>query len=71
MWKRVASLAVVAELRRAGRTDLAIVSFDDFPMADAFDPPITVARQDPVLMGRKAFELLRDRSTARRSVRAP
>ena len=29
----LASLAVVAELRRAGRTDVAIVTVDDFPMA--------------------------------------
>ena len=57
----LASLAVVAELRRAARTDVAIVSFDDFPMADALNPPITVARQDPVLMGRRAFELLHER----------
>jgi LacI family transcriptional regulator len=30
-------------------------------MADALSPPITVARQDPALMGRRAFELLHDR----------
>jgi LacI family transcriptional regulator len=30
-------------------------------MADTLDPPITVMRQDPVLMGRKAFELLHGR----------
>jgi LacI family transcriptional regulator len=57
----LASLAVVAELRRAGRTDIAIVSFDDFPMADALSPAITVAQQDPMLIGRRAFELLRER----------
>ena len=57
----LASLAVVAELRRAGRIDIAIVTVDDFPMADALNPPITVARQDPVLMGRRAFELLHER----------
>jgi LacI family transcriptional regulator len=53
-----ASLAVVRELHRIGRADVAVVSFDDFPMADALDPPITVALQDPVEMGRRAFELL-------------
>ncbi len=57
----VSSVAVVRELHRARRTDVAVVSFDDFPMADALDPPITVARQDPALMGRRAFELLRER----------
>jgi LacI family transcriptional regulator len=30
-------------------------------MADALDPAITVARQDPVMMGRRAFALLRER----------
>lgn len=57
----VSSVAVVRELHLARRTDVAVVSFDDFPMADALDPAITVARQDPVLMGRRAFELLRER----------
>jgi LacI family transcriptional regulator len=62
----VASLATVGELRRGGRTDVAVVSFDDFPMADALDPAITVACQDPALMGRRAFELLRDRIDGKR-----
>jgi LacI family transcriptional regulator len=57
----VAALAVVRELHRDGRTDVAVVSFDDSPMADALDPAITVASQDAVLMGRRAFELLRER----------
>lgn len=53
-----ASQAVVREMHRIDRTDVAVVSFDDFPMADALDPPITVALQDPVEMGTRAFELL-------------
>jgi LacI family transcriptional regulator len=57
----VSSVAVVRELHLAKRTDVAVVSFDDFPMADALDPAITAARQDPVLMGRRAFELLLER----------
>jgi LacI family transcriptional regulator len=57
----VSSVAVVRELHLARRTDVAVVSFDDFPMADALDPAITAARQDPALMGRRAFELLRER----------
>lgn len=57
----VSSVTVVRELHLAGRTDVAVVSFDDFPMADALDPAITVARQDPVLMGRRAFQLLLER----------
>ena len=57
----LASLVAIGELRRAGRDDIAIVSIDDFPMADALSPAITVARQNPVLMGNRAFELLRAR----------
>jgi LacI family transcriptional regulator len=57
----VSSVAVVRELHLAGRTDVAVVSFDDFPMAEALEPAVTVARQDPVLMGRRAFELLLER----------
>jgi LacI family transcriptional regulator len=53
-----ASQAVVREMHRIARTDVALVSFDDFPMADALDPAITVALQDPVEMGTRAFELL-------------
>lgn len=56
-----ASQAVVREMHRIGRTDVAVVSFDDFPMADALDPAITVALQDPVEMGTRAFELLLER----------
>jgi LacI family transcriptional regulator, galactose operon repressor len=57
----VSSVAVVRELHLSKRTDVALVSFDDFPMADALDPAITVARQDPALMGRRGFELLMER----------
>jgi LacI family transcriptional regulator len=57
----LASLVAIGQLRRAGRKDIAVVSFDDFPMADTLDPPITVLVQDPVLMGRRAFELLHER----------
>jgi LacI family transcriptional regulator len=57
----VSSVAVVRELHLAKRTDVAVVSFDDFPMADALDPAITAARQDPALMGRRAFALLLER----------
>jgi LacI family transcriptional regulator len=54
----VSSLHTVRELHLLGRTDLAFVSFDDFSMADSLTPPITVARQDPGLMGRTATDLL-------------
>lgn len=57
----VSSVAIARELHLTGRTDIAVVSFDDFPMADALEPAITVACQDPVLMGRRAFQLLLER----------
>lgn len=57
----VTSLEVVAEIHGAGRTDMAFVSFDDFPMADSLTPAVTVARQDPALMGRTAMDLLLQR----------
>lgn len=54
----VASLDVVRHLHGCARTDVAFVSFDDFPIAESLSPPVTVARQDPALMGRTAIELL-------------
>jgi LacI family transcriptional regulator len=39
----------------------ALVGFDDFELADVFDPPITVVAQDPTEMGRRAARLLFDR----------
>lgn len=43
------------------RHEVALVGFDDFPLADLLDPPITVIRQDVPLLGRTAAELLFDR----------
>jgi LacI family transcriptional regulator len=37
-----ASLGVVPALHSAGRTDIALVSFGDFPMADTLRPAVTV-----------------------------
>jgi LacI family transcriptional regulator len=56
-----ASLAVVKALRAAQRPDIAVIAFDDFPMADSLNPAITVNRQDSAEIGRKAFELLMER----------
>ena len=38
--------------------EVALVSFDDIPLADAVDPGITVVAQDPYGLGREAAELL-------------
>jgi LacI family transcriptional regulator len=56
-----ASLGVVAALHSARRTDVAMVGFDDFPMAAALVPPVTVVSQSPTIIGRRAAELMFDR----------
>lgn len=55
------SLAVgaVKALRAHGRTrDLALVGFDDFPLADVLDPGLTVMRQDVRRIGAEVARLL-------------
>lgn len=53
-----ASLGVVKALHALGRTDVAMVGFDDFETAAALVPAVTVVRQDPAAIGRLATELL-------------
>ncbi|HEV7204854.1 MAG TPA: LacI family DNA-binding transcriptional regulator [Jatrophihabitans sp.] len=53
------TVGAVTALRRLGLLDqVALVGFDDFPLADLLDPPVTVVRQDVVGMGERASELL-------------
>ena len=52
------TMSLVRALQRAGRTDIAVVGFGDFPMAEALTPPITVLDQDPARLGRIAVERL-------------
>jgi LacI family transcriptional regulator len=52
------TMALVQALQRAGRIDIAIVGFGDFPMAEALTPPVTVLDQDPARLGRIAVERL-------------
>jgi LacI family transcriptional regulator len=52
------TMALVPALQRAGRTDVAVVGFGDFPMAAALTPAITVVDQDPAGLGRVAVERL-------------
>ncbi|SCL34267.1 transcriptional regulator, LacI family [Micromonospora rhizosphaerae] len=56
-----ASLGVVRALHLRDRTDLAHVSFDDFPAAESLNPPVTAVSQDPKRLGRQAASLLLDR----------
>jgi LacI family transcriptional regulator len=52
------TMALVLALQRAGRTDIAVVGFGDFPMAAALSPAVTVVDQDPAGLGRIAVERL-------------
>jgi LacI family transcriptional regulator len=52
------TMALVQALQRAERTDIAIVGFGDFPMAEALTPAVTVLDQDPARLGRIAVERL-------------
>jgi LacI family transcriptional regulator len=49
-----ASLGAVPALHEAGRTDLALVAFGDFPMADALRPAVTVVDHPAPEIGRVA-----------------
>jgi LacI family transcriptional regulator len=37
-------------------TQIALVGFDDFELADCLDPPVTVIAQDPYRLGEAAAE---------------
>ena len=52
------TMSLVQALQRAGRADIAVVGFGDFPMAEALTPPVTVLDQDPARLGRIAVERL-------------
>jgi LacI family transcriptional regulator len=56
------TVGAVLGLRAAGvQHRVALVGFDDLPLAAAVDPGITVVAQRPVELGRRAAELLFDR----------
>jgi LacI family transcriptional regulator len=52
------SLRLLPTLHRLGRTDVAFLSFGDFPTAEALTPPVTVVNHSPELIGRLAAERL-------------
>jgi LacI family transcriptional regulator len=55
------SIGIIPALQSIGRTDIAFVSFGDFPLASALQPPISVVDQDPVSVGRAAATRLFER----------
>jgi len=57
--QNVLGIGAFAGLRGLRRQfDVALVGFDDFPLADLLDPGVTVVAQDPVAIGRLAAETL-------------
>lgn len=52
----IVAIRVLRELRL--HTKIALVGFDDFPLADMLEPGVTVVAQDPAAIGAKACELL-------------
>jgi LacI family transcriptional regulator len=70
------TIGAVRALRRLDRhRSVAIVGFDDFPLADLLEPAITVVAQDPARMGRTAagalFERIDGRDGPPREIRIP
>ncbi|MFI5683087.1 LacI family DNA-binding transcriptional regulator [Streptomyces sp. NPDC051636] len=49
-----ASMGALACLARTGRKDVALVGFDDIPLAELLEPALTVVAQDPAAMGATA-----------------
>lgn len=60
--QNLVTVGAIRALRRLGlEGDVALVGFDDFPLADLLRPGITVVAQDPVAIGRTAASVLFDR----------
>jgi LacI family transcriptional regulator len=57
--QNLVTIGAVRALRRLGRHhDVALVGFDDFPLADLLEPGVTVVSQNPALMGQTAARAL-------------
>ena len=52
------SVGIVPALQRMGRRDVELVSYGDFPMAQALVPAVTVVDQNPAGLGKFAVERL-------------
>ena len=60
--QNMVTIAAARALRRLGREhEVALVGFDDFPLADLVTPGITVVAQDPTAIGRLAATVLFER----------
>jgi LacI family transcriptional regulator len=60
--QNLVTIGAVEALHSSGRQhEIALVGFDDVPMAAALDPGITVVAQDPAALGRAAAGRLFDR----------
>ncbi|MGH3647525.1 MAG: LacI family DNA-binding transcriptional regulator [Micromonosporaceae bacterium] len=57
--QNLVTIGAVRALQRLGKQhEVALVGFDDFPLADLLAPAVTVIAQDPAAIGRTAAELL-------------
>jgi LacI family transcriptional regulator len=57
--QNVITIGIVRVLRELGlHRTTALVGFDDFLLADLLDPAITVIAQDPMVIGKRAAEVL-------------
>ncbi|HEY0700594.1 MAG TPA: substrate-binding domain-containing protein, partial [Micromonospora sp.] len=57
--QNLVTIGVLHALRELGRhRDIALVGFDDFPLADLLQPGVTVVAQHPSEMGRVAASLI-------------
>ncbi|OKJ16075.1 LacI family DNA-binding transcriptional regulator [Kitasatospora sp. CB01950] len=52
-----AATGAVLALARAGRREVALLAFDDLPLAEALDPPLSAVAQAPAELGAAALRL--------------
>jgi LacI family transcriptional regulator len=66
--QNLVTIGAIRALRRLGLADqIALVGFDDFPLADLLVPGVTVVAQDPAAIGRTAASVLFARLAGERS----